>query len=589
MLKELEPDNLMTYSKTENQTKANYENMSMTNLLTDMFEKHASRTALFLKDTEKTIQLTFKDLDERAKQLASYLIELGIKPNDRIAILSESRPEWGICFFGSIRAGATVVPLDIKLMEAEFHSILSDSQPRILFVSGEFLAIAKQLADTVKSIEYIYIVEEKQSAEKQNKDSIQNITSLKAKKDLPSIDRKQNETALIVYTSGTTGNPKGVMVSFQNILFEVMSFENIIGVNEELRYLSILPLNHLLELTAGFMGVLAHGGTVYFCHTLYPQEIIKAMREYKITGMIAVPLFLKTLKSAIEREIRRKGEDELKKFTGAMLKAPSLSLSERRKVFHNIHEQFGGELSMVVSGGAPLDIDVAKFFDNIGISILQGYGLTETSPVICVNRLEANRLGSVGLKLEGVDVKIDLKDSKDTEGEILTRGPHVMKGYYKRDDLTAEVIDEEGWFHTGDLGHLDKDDFLFITGRIKNLIVLGGGKKVFPEEVEAALSQVANLKELCILGQKTSDGFKEGTEEVIAVVVPSDKLAKEYEGKENELPSVIKKELEPFCNNLAPYKRPTRIFLHPNDLPKTATRKVKRKELLDWLKGNNKE
>ena len=237
----------------------------------------------------------------------------------------------------------------------------------------------------------------------------------------------------------------------------------------------------------------------------------------------------------------------------------------------------------MIAGGAPLEPDTARFFDRIGIPLLQGYGLTETSPVIAVNTLQANRIGSVGRPLAGAEVMIAGRNGSSDEGEICTRGPHVMKGYYRHDDLTREAIDADGWFHTGDLGRLDKDGFLYITGRIKNLIVLGGGKKVHPEEVEEALAKAPSVKEICVLGEKATDGLKAGTEEVVAVVVPTEAAAQARVGDPAALQMQIKRELDAAGKDLAPYKRPIRVVLHLNDLPRTATRKVKRADVRMWL------
>ncbi len=220
--------------------------------------------------------------------------------------------------------------------------------------------------------------------------------------------------------------------------------------------------------------------------------------------------------------------------------------------------------------------------------LLQGYGLTETSPVISVNTLKANRIGSVGRPLEGAQVRIQPIESGQKEGEIWTRGPHIMKGYYKRPDLTAEVIDADGWFHTGDLGCIDRDGFLRITGRIKNLIVLGGGKKVHPEEVEACLARGTLVKEVCVLGVISTDGLKQGTEEVCAVVVASDEALRRYKDQPALVEQEVKKEIERLSKDLAAYKRPSRIELYPDELPKTATRKIKRPLVKTWLQSQQK-
>lgn len=538
--------------------------------------KFADHVAMCIKDGDKWRELNYADLSNAARKLSSYLIQNGVKPGDRVALLSESKPEWGIAFFGAIRAGAIVVPLDIKLTEAELTSILSDCTPNVVLCDSKHLQVIDAVRAKVSSIKHVYCVDPGSSSEHPS------IQDLEATKLESGVERALDEVALIVYTSGTTGNPKGVQTTFGNLIFQVNSFEEMVALSNQDRFLSILPLNHLLELTGGFLGVLTLGGTICFTHSLFPQEIIKAMRERQITGMISVPLFFRSLKGAIEREIKKKGDEAFARFQGGLQKADSLPMEQRRQIFAEVLEQFGGKLRVFICGGAPLDVEVGQFFERLGVPVLQGYGLTETSPVITGNALKANKLGSVGRALPGVEIKIDAKDG-ETEGEILSRGPHIMRGYYKREDLTKEVIDSEGWFHTGDIGKLDEDGFLYITGRIKNLIVLGGGKKVFPEEVEAAMANSTAIKELCVCARKSSDGFKEGTEEVCAVVVPADAVVAQFKDQPDALKQAIKKEIDDLAQNLAPYKRPTRIYVHEGELPKTPTRKIKRPMVSEWL------
>lgn len=552
---------------------------SVLSLLQSKSDVYGARTALYLKDELHWKELTYSELSRKARTLASYLIERGIQQGDRVAILSESRPEWGIALFGAIRAGVIFVPLDIKLTSAELVSILSDAEPRMLFISNQFLETAKALKTLLPCLEEIVLLDGEKNAY-----GFLSLDAIKPTGILKGRERRLEETALIIYTSGTTGNPKGVMTTFGNLIFEVKNFEELMRLGPTDMFLSILPLNHLLELTGGFLGVLHAGGRICYSQSLHPQEIAKMMREKKITYMVAVPLFLKVLKGSIEKEIRRMPSFQQNFFNFMVRVAKFTPRSVRKLIFYDIHEKFGGKLRGFIAGGAPLEIEVGEFFDSIGIPVYQGYGLTETSPVITVNTPHYNRIGSVGQPLTGVEVRIQSQDAEGGEGEILTRGPHVMKGYYKREDQTHEVIDEEGWFHTGDLGRMDKDGFLYITGRIRNLIVLGSGKKVHPEEVEAALSQSDLIKELCVVGRKTTEGRKEGQEEVVAVVVPSDSLKK---NESQFIEAEIKKEIGKLSQNLASYKRASRIFVHLEDLPKTATRKVKRPLILKWLDGQD--
>lgn len=528
--------------------------------------------ALSIKTKNGYESMSYIELSRLAKNFANYLIEdVKIERGERIAILSESRPEFGIGMFASIQTGAITIPLDVKLTVSELTSILSDCNPRVICVSSHYLDTALQVKENVKSIEHIYILDN----EKPNGCNIQSVFEIKSniEKDLGR-PRSLDETALIVYTSGTTGNPKGVMISFGNIYSQLRDFETLLKIDEKNTLVSILPLNHLLELNVGFFGMLYMGAKVVYIKTLSPREISNVMKETKATNMLVVPLFVKMLKNSVEKELRKQPKAAQDVFNIMYKIAKFMPLKTRRLMFKSVIDGFGGELECFVCGGAPLDLDVGEFFERIGIPVYQGYGLTETSPTITTNFPKNNKLGSVGKALPSACIKIA------DNGEILATGPNVMQGYWGKPEMTAEVIDENGWFHTGDIGEIDNKGYLYITGRIKNMIVLGGGKKIFPEEVEAVLEKSELIKELCVLALKIQSGNKAGTEEVGAVVVPSDELAKKGDEEiQKEIEAEIKKLSEA---NLAPYKQPTVIVIHREDLPKTSTRKVKRKEVQEW-------
>jgi long-chain acyl-CoA synthetase len=550
---------------------------SVLSLMQFKSDLYGERTAFYLREDGLWKETTYAKLAEDVKRLSDYLIERGVERGDRIAILAESRPEWAVAFFAAIRSGAVVVPVDIKLTRPEQSSILADAEPRFLFVSAQMLATARDLQSTVPLPMSIVVMNRGESNA-----GYPSLAELRASTDCDGVERDFDETAMIVYTSGTTGCPKGVMISFRNLGYQVMNIECVMKLTSKDVLLSMLPLNHLLELTCGLLGVLYAGGAICYCHTLFPQEIAEVMRQRKVTAIITVPLFLKMVKGSIEREVERAGMFGRALFSVAFRLAPRRGPRFIKKLlFHKVYKQFGGRLKNFISGGSSLDSDVAAFFDRIGIPIYLGYGLTETSPVISVNTPKARRMNSVGRPLEGVRVRILSNGEKEGEGEILTAGPHVMQGYYRRADLTEKVVDQDGWFHTGDIGRLDKDGFLYITGRIKNIIVLGSGKKVNPDEVEAVIARSALIKEVCVLGSVSRHGLMRGTEEVCAVVVPSEAVMQT--GDRSEMAERIKEEVARLSQNLALYKRPSRVCLYFEDLPKTPTRKIKRPVLLEWL------
>lgn len=527
------------------------------NFLELMQEKgdiYAQNTAL-IKGSEK---ISYIELSKRAKEFANYLIEAkGADRGQKIAILTESNLEFAVAMFGCIQTGAIVVPLDNKLTLNEHTNILNDCKPRFLLCSRQFFNHGAEIKKNVSSIEELFVLED--------------IKNLKGdiNKDLGK-NRSLNETALIVYTSGTTGNPKGVMISFGNIYSQLRDFEVMFKLSNKNTLLSILPLNHLLELNCGFFGMLYMGAKIVYLDSLTPKELIYTLKKQKITNMIVVPLVAKMLKSSIEKQIRKQSKFIQRIFNIEFIIAKLLPRKLKRVLFKPIIDALGGNLECFISGGAPLEEEVAVFFDRIGIPVFQGYGLTETSPTIATNRYGKEKIGTVGVSLPSVNVRID------KNGEIIVTGPNIMQGYYNKPDLTREVIDEFGWFKTGDIGRIDKQGFITITGRIKNLIVLQGGKKIFPEEVEAVLQKSSLIKEVCVLALN-----KNNKEEVGAIIVPADELNKKTKEQVNKELEIEVKELSK--KYLAHYKNPTIIVVYKNsELPKTSTRKIKRNELKDW-------
>ena len=536
-------------------------------------EKHTeslgNKIALGIKSYLGWRELTYKGLSILSRRLAGYLIERGMDKGDKIAILSESKPEWGATLFAAVLSGATLIPLDTKLTEYELNSILNNAEPRVLICSNTYLDKAKALKEKISSIEEIIVIDE--GCTDKTIPCIYNLPDLKDRKWR---HRNPQQSALIIYTSGTTGNPKGIEISYKNVMSQVKSISKCFPMSSEDRLLSILPMNHLFELTVGFLSFLSMGTAIYYSKSLKPNDLFPIISEKEITFMVVVPAFLKLLKNNIENEIKQSGFFSRMMFNflyQIAAKIPSVKI--RKFLFPSIHKKFGGKFRGCISGGAPLDIEIAKFLETIGIRIYEGYGLSEASPVISLNTNEASKLGSVGKVIPGVEAKID----KET-GELLVRGDNIMKGYYNNPELTAEVIDQEGWLHTGDIAEIDKDGFLFITGRIKNMIVLNGGKKVFPEEVEAILSQSQMFQEVCILSTKITGGQKDGTEDVTAVIVPKPEVIEQYPD-EKELETAVRAEVKQLSQQLSTFKRPGKIVIMKENLPRTATSKIKRKEI----------
>ena len=531
---------------------------------------YGERIALGKRNRYGWKELTYKGLSLLTKQFASYLItDLQMQKGERLAILSESMPEMGACVFASVISGMVTVPLDNKLTIYELESILSSCEPAVLAVSQANLDKGLELQKRIPSIKHIVIMDEPTFDSK-----YPSLYSLPTGRECKWRHRSLRDTALIIYTSGTTGAPKGVQTTFGNMTCQVWGMSKILPEilpHENVNLLSILPMNHLFELTVGFSTFLNRGSSIFYPQSFKPKDVLGDMREKKIDFMIVVPAFMKLLKNTIEAEIRVLPEDEKILFEKSYAAAEYITdYSIRRQLFRSILAKFGGNFYGFITGGAPLDPSVGEFFERIGIKVFQCYGLSETSPIISVDRGDDRKLMSVGLVLDSYDAKIDPET-----GELLVKGPSVMKGYYKNPEKTAEVLEEDGWLHTGDIGEFDSDGRLYITGRIKNMIVLSGGKKVFPEEVESVLEQNPNFAEVCVFGATRTSGAKDGTEEIMTVIVPTEEVLAKYPD-ENDLQAFIGHEVKNLSVQLAPYKRPVNIVVRKESFPRTATRKVKR-------------
>ena len=541
-------------------------------LLKNRTENYSDRVALGMKNQYGWKEFTYSGVGLLSRKLAHYLInEAKVEKGDRIAILSESKPEFGACVFASILAGAITVTLDVKLTKYELKSILSDCLPSVMLVSRKNLEMAKFLKQEISSLQTILVMDEPYYNIEEK-----SIYQLPDNYDEKWRVRSSKSTAFIIYTSGTTGMPKGVETTFNNMLTQlndlkyaldkILPFKNV-------NLLSILPMNHLFEMTVGFSTFLNFGCSLYYTPSLKPKDILSIMKEKRIQFMIVVPAFLKLLKSTIESDLNNESKFEQLKFKIKFMIAKFIpSYRIKKFMFRKVHDKFGGKFTGCISGGAPLDVNVGKFFQTIGIRVFQGYGLTETSPVASINVDRHWDVASVGKPIKSFQAKVDSES-----GELLLKGPSVMKGYHNQPELTAQVIDEDGWFHTGDIAEIKNGGHIYITGRIKNMIVLSGGKKVFPEEVEAVLEKSSLISEVCVFGLSRTFGSKDGTEEIATVVVPKKEIVDKY--NDEELEKVMKAEVKQLSTHLTAYKRPVNVTISKEPLPKTATNKVKRKEV----------
>jgi long-chain acyl-CoA synthetase len=515
--------------------------------------------------------VTFEQLDTAALALSARLTEAGVAPQDPVAILAEPGISWVVAFFATVFAGAAAVPLDVKLTSEEAGDIVAHARPVAVISSASLRARAVALAAGVGGVCPALLAPDAGM-----------VAALTAAEDTArpraaTAGSRLGQAAVVAYTSGSTGEPKGVLLSFANLKSQVESLAAAHSVSADDVFLSILPSNHMFELTCGLLTALYCGAQVVYCGSLLPEEICGAIAARGVTRMVVVPLFLKLLARRVEAEMRR--QVTAKRVALDLIGAVAARLPSRRArraLFGPVVRRIGPELRAFYVGGAPLESGVAERFERMGIGVFQGYGLTEASPVVTMNSPRANRLGSVGRPLAGVEVAIRAVACASTgEGEIVVRGPNVMLGYHHDPAATAEAIDRDGWLRTGDLGHLDADGFLYVSGRAKNLIVLPSGKKVQPEEVEAALERSEWVREACVFPAAGEAGLTRGAEQVHAVVVPCVELL--ALGLTDE--AVISRTLDATRRalaSLAGYKHPVRIVVSFDELPKTTSRKVRR-------------
>ncbi len=479
------------------------------------------RMALATRASDGWSELTYDQLGRRSAQVRAWLDAHGVEGGDRVGLLGESGNDWVAAFFGVLRRGAIALPLDTRLTGDELAQIWTRSAPAALVVSSRLHESARAVLARLHLDPPVLLLEDIATCCDPVGDDMA---------------RSIDEPAVVVWTSGTTGTAKGVCLTFANLDYVVSQSVATQGADGDDHWLSVLSLSHMLELACGLLSSLRCGATTNFGRSLMPGEVVESMGERRVTRMMVVPLVLRLLRDELGR-----------------------------------HPDVADKLSALYSGGAPLSDELVDSYAEIGIPVYQGYGLTELAPTVSMNSAGHHRRGSVGRPIAGTDLCI-------RDGEILVRSPGLMAGYWLDDELTRTVIDGAGWFHTGDLGHVDADGYLYVTGRAKNLIVLDSGKKVHPEEVETALGSSALFAEVCVVAVHAPTRHMSSSEQVGVVVVPADDIGVRY-GDDAELREAMTAEVERRAVALSGYKRPTVVEVWTEELPKTAKRSVRRAEV----------
>lgn len=534
------------------------EYITIKDLLKQSTQKFKDNLAYQIKRDEKYIAYTYSDVGKYAAGLIAKLKNLGIQKGDKVAILSENRPEWGISYLAVAAMGAVVVPLDALGTEYDLKGIIAHSESKGIIVSDKFQVLIKD----APGLGFIISMDKDFEGFK-----------ARASEDF-GYDVGLDDLAAIVYTSGTTGTPKGAMLTHKNIMSNVLTEAQLFEVGPSDMFLSVLPIHHTFECTAGFLGPFYYGARVTYAESLKSFKLIQNMVETHTTILIGVPMLYQLFYDGIIREVEEKGPFFKALFNVLFFISKALRALFRvnigKLLFGAVYKKLGGSFRFWVSGGAAIDPELLRNFDAMGLVIIQGYGLTESSPVISCNDLKNNKYGSIGRPIPGVTVKI-------VDGEITATGPNIMQGYFKMKEETDKVL-KNGWLYTGDVGYLDRDGYLYITGRIKDVIVSSSGLNIYPDEIEFELNKIPYIKESCVIGRKVRAGIKKGSEEVYAIVSPNmeyfDKM-----GMSSEEPSVygaISDAIEGLNDKLPLYKRISGVEVRYSEFPKTSTRKIKR-------------
>ncbi len=555
---------------------------SIRTIFKESAEKYGDKVVYkYFTSATDVAEMTYKQMYDTYNYLGTSICSLGLQKT-KIAILSENRPEWVISYAAIVGSGSVVIPLDKELMPDQIESFLNYSDAEAIFCSGTYFkkVITMDIPnikfilsyDNVESNDDRYIPYDKLIEDGDNLLDHGFTKFTKARYD-------SSKMCALLFTSGTTGTSKGVMLSEDNITNNVNAASNMIDIEPKNVLLSVLPMHHTYELTAGQLTAIRLGVTICINNSL--KYVMRNIKMFRPSLLVVVPLYVTTIRKKIMDEIRNRKKDNI---INAGVKASNVlrkvGIDTRSLLFAEIHKSLGGKLRRIICGGAAADPEAIKWFEELGINVSQGYGITECSPLVAVNPLVTVHYDSVGLPVPGTKVKIISEDSNGEIdlpngeiGEICVKGPSVMLGYYKAEDATRAAFTEEGYFRTGDYGYLDDDGFLFITGRKKNIIVLNNGKNVYPEEIEEYLERIDLIKECVVVGRTKDSG------EVVLTALIYPDYDKFKGSNEEQIIEVMRAEVAKINKMLASFKQVRSIEIQKNEFEKTTTKKIIRYKL----------
>ena len=555
--------------------------------LKDMLNKteklYANRPAYKIKIEEGKYQVyTHKEVRDMINALGTSLINLGLK-GKRIAVIGENRYEWEIAYLSIVCGTGIVVPLDKSLPANELELLIERSDIEAIFYTQKYSEIIQNIRLSEKNkLKHLISMDNDENGEGiySQKELIREGKKLIEEGNNEFLNAKINpkEMEIMLFTSGTTSKSKVVALSHENICTNLMDIGSVLDVNQEDVFLSILPIHHVFECTVGFLFSLYKGAETVFCDGL--RHIVENLNEYHVTVMACVPGIYERIFMMIRKKLEKQGK--LEEILKNEEKYKNCSMKERKEAFEEIHDMLGGKIKLFISGAASLDNTIEERYRLLGINLVQGYGLTETSPVVAIGTNKNYKLGSIGKTVPSVEAKL-VDVNEEGIGELVVRGPSIMLGYYENEEANKESL-KEGWFYTGDLAKIDEEGYIFICGRKKSVIVLKNGKNIFPEELENLVNKIEGVKEAFIFGKAQSDD-ENNIKINVKIVFDRDVIKDVYKVEKNEdIYTVLAKKIKEINQTMPSYKAIRGIMLTEEPLIRTTTNKIKRQENLDAIR-----
>lgn len=549
-------------------------------------QKYENQIAFVIKHQEnKKVSyenITYKQFLEDINKFGTALYNMGLK-GKRVAIIGKNRYEWVLAHFANLLGAIVSVPLDKDLQYDELESSIIRSKADCIIFDEKLEEKIKKIKNENKTYLTNYICMSEMEGYKNVKELVTEGEKLlkEGKDEYINAQIDENKMNIILFTSGTTSKSKAVMLSQKNIASNIYAMQCVEDIRSTDTNIAFLPFHHIFGSTCMAMMIACGVKTVFPDGLRYIKQ---NLNEYKVTLFVGVPVLIEAIYKTIMKEIEKQGKEKVIKIAVKISKILlKLKIDVRRKLFKQVINALGGELRFLISGGAPADPEISEGFRNLGIEIVQGYGLSETSPVIAAENAKMIKKGSVGVPMINDILEIVNKDENGI-GEIRVKGPNVMLGYYEMPELTEEVL-KDGWFYTGDLGYLDKDNCLFITGRNKNMIVLRNGKKVFPEELELLINRLELVEESMVFGLPDKQ-VKDDVKVAVKIVYNKEVVKQKYKDKtQEELYQIIWNQIKELNNSFPRYKHIQKMILTDEELIKTTTKKIKRQEEIKKIIG----